>query len=163
MAVFLVALSRSADFPIDVDWQTVPGTAAAGLDCAPQANHLHFLPGELTKTIVVAVYGDLLNEMDETFQVVLTNVVNASLTRTAATGTIVDDDPVPVLSIGNAAVVEGNAGVTNAVFVVSLSFSKWPASECIVFYLNGAGWLGFQWSVRGVHLARPRSTFPPTS
>ena len=71
----------------------------------------------------MAVLGDAVVEPDETFTVKLSSPVNATMgTPTAATGTITNDDVVvPTVSIGPAAVVEGNAGTTNAVFPVTLS------------------------------------------
>ena len=45
-----------------------------------------------TGTISVKVKGDATREPDETFSVVLSSPVNATLAVTSATGTIVNDD-----------------------------------------------------------------------
>src|SRR5205814_3966469 len=54
-----------------------------------------FAPGVTVQTIVVKVIGELLNETDETFFVNLSNPTNAVLADTQATGTILNDDPLP--------------------------------------------------------------------
>lgn len=120
-AVFLVALSQPSSQTVEVDYRTVPGTATPGLDYVAQTNRLRFQPGEIAQTIVVAVWGDTLDEDDETFTLELFNPRNASLARAAGVGTILDDDPMPSVSISDAVVVEGNSGTTNAVFLVALS------------------------------------------
>src|SRR5262249_50245674 len=74
-------------------------------------------------TITVLVNGDLLNEPNETFLVNLSAPVNATLGDGQGVGTILNDDNVPALTIGNATVNEGDSGSTNAVFTVTLSAS----------------------------------------
>jgi CSLREA domain-containing protein len=59
-------------------------------------------------------------EEDETFSVKLFNPVNATLATSQATATIFDDD-FAYLSINNVAQVEGNNGITNFDFTVSLN------------------------------------------
>src|SRR5262249_36883343 len=70
--------------------------------------------GETTKTVVVQVIGDTLNEADETFLLKLSNAGNAVIACAQAVGTIVNDDPVPTLCVEDVRVVEGNSGTTNA-------------------------------------------------
>ena len=52
----------------------------------------------MTRTITVPVTGDLLDEIDETFTVTLTNPTNATITDGIGLGTITDNDPTPTLS-----------------------------------------------------------------
>src|SRR5204863_421630 len=77
--------------------------------------------GETTKTVVVQVIGDLLNEPDETFLLKLSNGTHVLIGCAQAVGTIINDDLPPVLAINDVSVVEGNSGTTNAVLTVSLS------------------------------------------
>jgi hypothetical protein len=78
--------------------------------------------GSTTATFAVVVKGDTLHEVDETFGVHLTAPVDATIGNADATGTIIDDDPVPAVSIGDASVPGGAAGTTtNALFPVTLS------------------------------------------
>src|SRR6185369_592727 len=80
-----------------------------------------FAPGETSKSIVIAVNGDTLNEADETFFVNLSNAANATIGDAQGVVTIVNDDLPPALSISDAAVTEGDSGTVPAVFRVSLS------------------------------------------
>ena len=65
--------------------------------------------------------GDFLNEFDETFAVNLSNLTNVGPSVLSGTGTILDDDPPPTVSVGDVSLPEGDAGVANATFTVSLS------------------------------------------
>lgn len=56
---------------------------------------LTFAPGEVSKSISVAISDDLLNEDNETVIVVLSNPSNASLGTDTHTLTIDDEDPLP--------------------------------------------------------------------
>src|SRR5204863_11064 len=80
-----------------------------------------FSAGETSKTVVVQVKGDLLNEPDETFLLQLSHAGNGLIACAQAVGTIVNDDAAPALAIGNVSVMEGNSGTTSAELTVSLS------------------------------------------
>src|SRR5207249_1570109 len=80
-----------------------------------------FAPGESSKTIIVKVNGDTVNEADETFFVNLSNAANASITKAQGVGTIRNDDAKPSLSISDPSVLEGNSGTVDAVFTVTLA------------------------------------------
>jgi chitinase len=121
-ATFTVSLNQAATSTVTVDAATANGSATAPADyTALPATTLTFLPGQTSKTIDVAVKGDTLDEPDETFTVVLSAPSNATIADPSGTGTISDDDPPPALSISDVSVTEGNAGTTNATFIVSLS------------------------------------------
>ena len=123
-AVFQVTLTGPTSETVTVDYATSNGTATAPSDYASASGTLTFDPGITSRTLQVAVAGDGTNEAPETFTVTLSNASGIGIARAVATGTIVDDDPLPSLSIGDVAVVEGTGGVVNAVFSVTLS----PAS-----------------------------------
>ena len=120
-ALFQVALSSPSPLSVSVNYATSPSSAAAGVDYISTNSVLVFAPGETNKFIAVAVIGDTLNEADEFFNVFLSSPVNASLFTSGASAVIVNDDPLPLLTINDVSVVEGNVGSTNAVFTVSLS------------------------------------------
>ena len=120
-AVFTVRLSAASGQAVTVDYATADGTATAPADYAATAGALSFPAGTTTRTIAVPVVGDLLDEANETFLVRLSNPVGALVSDAQATGTIVDDDPAPVLSIDDVSVTEGGAGTTLAAFTLSLS------------------------------------------
>ena len=95
-ATFNVSLSASTTDPVMVDFTTYDGTAKAGSDYEARSGTLTFAPGETSKTITVLVNGDTVPEADETFLLVLTDPVNATIANGQGTGTITNDDgPLP--------------------------------------------------------------------
>jgi uncharacterized delta-60 repeat protein len=91
--VFPVSLDAAVSYPVTVTYATADGTATANdRDYAPASGSVTFAPGQTTQNITVGVFGDTVVEPDETFFVNLTGATNGNLTRTQATGTIVNDD-----------------------------------------------------------------------
>ena len=66
-AAFTILLSEPAASTVQVGYRTVSGTAVAGRDFAPATGFVTFLPGELTKTVLVTTIDDTLAETDEWF------------------------------------------------------------------------------------------------
>jgi uncharacterized repeat protein (TIGR01451 family) len=120
-AVFTVSLSDVASSTVTVNWATSDGLATAGSDYASASGTWTFPQGTTSITDSVMVTGDALNEPNETFFVSLTSPTNATLSDSLGTGTILNDDPVPAISISDVTVSEGNSGTTDAIFAVSLS------------------------------------------
>jgi hypothetical protein len=114
---FTVSLSAAYDQAVTVNYTTDDGTAKAGTDYTATTGSLAFAPGETTKTIPVAVGGNLAAEPDKTFYVnVSTADSNAVvLNGGQAVGTILDRQP--RISIGDAY----NNYATTFTFTVSLS------------------------------------------
>jgi hypothetical protein len=119
--VFTISLSAPSALPVSVQYATVAGTATAGKDYKAVSKTLTLSPGTLSKTISISITNDKLDEYDETFQVVLSNPSGANPGVMTATGTILDDDPPPAISIKDAKVKEGDVGQVNAVFNLKLS------------------------------------------
>ena len=126
-ATFSLSLSAPSGREVKVGAATADGTATAGADYVAGTWTIVFPPGDTAATLSVAVRGDRVWEGDETFAVVLTSPVNATLAGTQGVGTILDDDP-QGLSIAEVDVVEPVSGTRNAVFTVTLS----PASASTV-------------------------------
>lgn len=120
-AVFTVSLSVASGQPVIVAYATGIGTAVPGVDYLPASGSLVFSPGTTSKTITVKVIGDTVTEGNETFFVNLSDAVNGLIQRNQGVGTIVNDDPLPSLTISDTSVTEGDSGTTNAVFTVTLS------------------------------------------
>ena len=120
-ALFDVRLSTRSGKLVTVQYATANGSAQANTDYIPSAGTLTFLPGEINRTISIAVLGDLLSESNEFFFVRLSDSVNGRFLRPQARGYILDNDPLPLVSIDNVSVIEGHSGTTNAVFTVTLS------------------------------------------
>jgi chitinase len=89
---FMVTLSAASMQSVSVQYATADGTAKAGSDYTSASGSLTFAPGELTKTISVAVTGDTTVESDETFVVKLSTALGATILTGTGTGTILNDD-----------------------------------------------------------------------
>ena len=121
-AVFTVSLQRPHYADAHVDFATlVNGTATSGADYQPTSGTLTFLKGETAKTITVKVNGDTVKEPNETFNVKLSNNDELGVSKGLGTGTIIDDDTQPSISINDVSQVEGNSGQTTFVFNATLS------------------------------------------
>jgi len=125
---FTVSLSAAAGVPVTVNYATADGTATAGGssssgggDYATTSGTLNFAPGVVSQSISVIVGGDTLNEADEIFTVTLSAPTNATIATPTGTGTIVNDDAMPTLRVGDASGAEGNSGTTTLTFPVTLS------------------------------------------
>ena len=122
---FNVTLSNPSDQTVAVDYTTTDGTATtADGDYDATANSVTFDPGQTTKTVDVTVNADLTHESDETFTVDLSNALNGNVLAGSGTGTILDDDASPTISVANASVTEGNIGDTTLSFDVTLSVAS---------------------------------------
>jgi hypothetical protein len=101
---------------VTADYATANGTATAADDYTATSGTLTFAPGETAKSVAVAVVGETLFEGDETFSLVLSSPVNATLGagQEQATATISDDDLAPTFSIAPASHAEGTACANNS-------------------------------------------------
>ncbi len=123
-AVFTVTLSPAAGQTVTVNYATANGTATAPADYTATSGVLTFPAGTTTRQITVAVVGETLSEATEQFTVNLSNASGALIVGGTGTGSILDNDPLPSLSINNVTVTEGNTGTTNATFTVTLSVAS---------------------------------------
>jgi Bacterial Ig domain/Calx-beta domain/Lamin Tail Domain/RTX calcium-binding nonapeptide repeat (4 copies) len=99
VASFTVTLSPSATGPVSVAYEAIDGSAVGDVDFArvpAGAPPLQFAAGETSQTIEVPIDGDNLDELDETFRVVLSGATGAVLGDPVGMGTIVDDDATPL-------------------------------------------------------------------
>lgn len=117
-----VKLSGRQTGAVEVVYATANNTATSPQDFISVNGTFVFAPGERVKTFPVSVVGDLLDEVDETFLVNLSTTANfVEVAPGPFEITILDNDPLPRISLGSTSVVEGSGGTTNAVFVVTLS------------------------------------------
>ena len=115
--IFTVSLDAPGSRRITVSYATADGTARAGSDYTATSGTVIFAVGEVEQTIAVPVLDDALDEPDETFTVILSRPVNATLGDDEGTGTIVDDDDAPTLSIDDVTGLESDGEL---IFTVSL-------------------------------------------
>ena len=90
---FAVTLSRGAAAPVTVAYATADGTATAGADYTATSGTLTFAPGETAQTVPVPVLDDAHDDTGETLTLTLSNATGARIRDGAATGTIVNADP----------------------------------------------------------------------
>ena len=123
---FTATLSAASGKEVTVNWARAGGgTATSGTDYAVITGGTLTFPAEtISQTFNVSVTGDTDDESNETILVFLSNAANATLATVAGTGTIIDDDGAPALSIDSPSVTEGDSGTKNLTFTVTLS----PAS-----------------------------------
>jgi predicted extracellular nuclease len=120
---FTVSLDHAARTGgVSFDIATADGTATtADGDYAGRTLTSQTIPeGETTYTFDVTVNGDTKLESNETFSVNVTNVTGATVTDGQGTGTIVENDTPPTLTIADVAQNEGHTGTTTYTFTVSL-------------------------------------------
>jgi len=119
-----VSLSAPSTQTVTADFHTADGSALAGSDYQSISGSLTFAPGQASQTITLLVYGDRLSEADESFAVLLDNVVNANV-GSQGTVKIIENEPRlsinHVLGIDPLTVVEGDVGTKPAVFTVTLA------------------------------------------
>jgi len=115
-----ISVSAAQAVPIDVTIQTVNGTALGGVDFTEKGGRRTIPAGDVQRTIFIPIDDDADTEGDETFQLVLSNPVNATIADGQATITIVDNDTgaaLPTLSIADTTAGEG----LRAEFMLTLS------------------------------------------
>lgn len=109
---FVVSLSNATLQPVVFSWQTLDGTATvANSDYAAASGTVTIAALSLTAGLAVVTVSDTTAESDETMRVTLSAVTNATVTTPGthdmATGTIANDDILPVLSVVDVSVTEG--------------------------------------------------------
>ncbi len=101
-----------------------------------------FAAGESSQTVTVNVSGDNAVEMDEDFTVTLSAPANATLGTAMATGSILNDDvlPLPELAIAalDAVKAEGDSGSTAFTFTVTRTGDLTAASSA-AYAVTGSG------------------------
>ncbi len=112
LVTLTVTLSGPQRTPVTLDYTTADGngpdpkrnaTAASG-DYLPVSGTLTFGPGETVRTVTVVVLGDLTYEEHQQFRVLFSNPspgVQLPSSASEMVITILNDDPVPTLSMGD--------------------------------------------------------------
>ena len=120
-AVFTVTLSAASGRTVAVNYATANGTATSTSDYTAVSGTLTFNAGTTSQQITVPVRGDTVNEATETFNVNLSNATNATIVTSQGVGTIIDNDPVPSVTINDVSITEGNFLTKTATFTLTLS------------------------------------------
>jgi hypothetical protein len=124
---FNVTVSAQASGNVSVNWTLVPINAKTA-DFAvnqPMSGTLTWTStgtsAERTKALTISLFNDTLDELNETFEIHLSNPSsNVTIFNGTGTGTILDDDPTPSIYIGGVTQSEGNSGQTAFTFTVTI-------------------------------------------
>ena len=137
---YTVTLSAASGKQVTVDYaEGSGGTATQGTDyTALSGGTLTFRVGQTDTTITVSVTGDETDEVNETVEVTLSNPTNATISTSTGTGTIIDDDGAPSLSISSPSIVEGPSGAT-AILTYMVTLSPASGQQVTVDYAEGSG------------------------
>lgn len=129
--------------PASVSWTAVAGTATAA-DYTASTGTATFADGQTTRTISIPITNDTLDEIDESFSVVLSNPSAGTELGSPSTETvtIIDDDTPPAISIAGASAPEGNAGNTPLAFNVTLTGASGKAITVDYTTSNGTATAG---------------------
>lgn len=157
--VYTVKLSKAVDVITTVEFATGADTATAGVDYTTTNGTLTFLPGQMSKSFTVKVTGDTIFELDETFDVTLSNVVaggrNVAVSNThgEATGTIINDDASPRLRLSvSPATFAENAGTTTVTATLA-NASTMPVTITLGF--SGTALLGTDYNASSSTITIP--------
>jgi ELWxxDGT repeat protein len=140
VASFPVRLESVSPTPVVVAYTTVAGTAQAGSDFLARSGVLTFAPGTRELSVDVPVAGDVADEANESFALVVTPTGGAVISDGRGDAVILDDDA-PRLAIAGPTVTEGTGGLTNASFAVTVTAEGGGplASPVAVRYLASSG------------------------
>lgn len=119
-ANFPLTLSASINRDVTLTYSVTHGTTSAA-DFGGGVPQATIPAGNLTGNLAVPINGEQVHELNEIFTVTLTTSLNAFVNIGQAQGTIVNDDPIPSVSIEDSLMVEGstiffNVTLTNPSF-----------------------------------------------
>lgn len=120
-ASYVVSLRKPATAVTTVDYEFQAISARLGIDFTGVPGTVTFQPGERTKTIVVPLTNDTVDEADESFRIVLRSPTNTVIGMKAITTvTIKDNDAAPKIGF-SVATTSFNEGAGTVSLVVNLS------------------------------------------
>ena len=154
-ATLAVTLSEPTTVATSIHYATSHGTAD-GADYASTSGVLTFQPGEITRTVSVAIDDDTLVEDDETVTFTLSDPDGLTIADGTATITIADDDApatLPGISIQSAVeVTEGDPTIgPGADGWLSTSGSDIVDSAGNVVRITGVNWFGAETDINTPH------------
>src|SRR6185503_11827685 len=86
-----ITLDVNSQQTITVNWHTADNSATSPVDYVSASGVATFLPGQTQQTVYIDVNGDTLAELNERFEVVLEQPVNAGIDKGTGVATIVND------------------------------------------------------------------------
>lgn len=89
---FKISLSKTWEEEVTVNYETVDETATGGEDYIAKSGSAVIAAGSLSTTVSITIRGDEEIEADETFAVVISGAVNATIINEKGIGTIRNED-----------------------------------------------------------------------
>ncbi|PTU31223.1 hypothetical protein CJD38_07675 [Stenotrophobium rhamnosiphilum] len=145
---FTVTLPAASSQIITVSYATEDGSALAGADYTAASGILNFNPGETSKTIPITIIRHSIKAPDKKFAVQLSAPVNATLSRSRAIGTIVDDNPATLCALGKLCAGAAKRSIApSKSFLDGVQEQRLPGASVLQqFHLGGYGFGPFEFS-----------------
>ena len=137
-AAITLTRTNGSSGAVSVTVTSSSGTALANTDFNSAAITVNFANGETSKTVTVPIVDDTIDEANETFNLTLSNPTGGAIlgNQKTATITIIDNDPLPVISLSaSQTVIEGLSSPQTVVYTVNLSN---PSSQTITLQYTTA-------------------------
>jgi len=129
VAAVRLQLSHASSTPIPVSVATRDRSATSLTDYAAVRQVIAIPPGQTSWPLSVSTRHDVMDEIDESLEVLLTAATGAGISRGTATVTILDNDLPPAVSLTVPLFKEGNVGTATLLATISLtSVSGFPVS-----------------------------------
>ncbi|WP_040308716.1 Calx-beta domain-containing protein, partial [Asticcacaulis biprosthecium] len=94
-ASFVIILDRPSGLVVSLNYATQDGGAVAGSDYTAVSGSLNFAPGQTVHTVKVPLTNDTVTEGSEAFNLVISNLVNATTLDAVGTAVIGANDATP--------------------------------------------------------------------
>ncbi|MDQ3282409.1 MAG: Ig-like domain repeat protein, partial [Acidobacteriota bacterium] len=141
-ARLVVTRTGGSDGEVTVNYRTEDGTAKAGVHYGAVAGRLTFAPGEVLKVIDVPVINDAVFSGETRLRVVLSDPAGTTLVADATSLDVVidEDDPAPRLTAQDVTVNEGDEGMREVSWIVSISgATRVPVTAFWAYSLDYSG------------------------
>lgn len=133
--IFTLNIDYTQGVDVSVDFAVVDVSTTDGVDY-PSTSGTVVIPASLdilTASITIPTTQDTLDEDDEQFTLELSNPVDTTIVDGTGTGTIIDDDPLPLISVYAVSINEGD------VATVEVSLSEISGRDVSVNYSTTDG------------------------
>ena len=117
-----LVLSQASGATVSVGVKTTNGSAKNGQDYTGVDLTATIAPGETSTIINIPIIGDSIYERNEDLHITLSDPVNATMGSISdALVKIIEDDPIPTVSVSNVSIAESAFDTTTMRFEVTLS------------------------------------------
>lgn len=150
-----VRLEPASAKVVTVDYRTRDATAhTLDRDYRSAAGTLTFAPGEVSRTITLAIIGDRAWEADERFELDLSAAREALIVAGHADVNITNDDPPARATVQDIQVIEGNGGTKTAVLDIRFDNPVPPQVKMHIAPVGGSARLGedYLWKFEVLYL-----------